>query len=731
MLSSILGFPRIGKNRELKFAVEKYWKQELSESQFLEKCKEIRREHFEVVSTDIVPCNDFSMYDQVLDHMILFGMIPAQYQKLQGLELYFAMARGLQSGNVDVPAMEMKKWFDTNYHYIVPRVSRQSQFKLNPAKILSEFLECRDLNKSARPVIIGPITMMLLSRNEDDSDKYQLVDQLVPLYKQLFQLLKDNGCTMVQCDEPALVMDLPQSALDKFQCYSELNAILPVTLTSYFGSIANRVELLNNLSIDKLHVDMTKNEWSILTKLNHPVVLGVVNGRNIWKSNLNEFLTNINQYSNIVEVSTSCSLLHVPYSLEGDHEMPCLNLMAFATEKLQELSQLKDAVNNKNGTQFESVKPDASRVDQRVQLKLQQISPDMFCRQSPFPVRYKMQQDLLKLPLYPTTTVGSFPQTKEVRQKRLQFKKGQIDEAEYKSFLKSEIKKCVEIQEQIGLDVLVHGEFERTDMVEHFSNFMTGYTSSKNGWVQSYGSRCVKPPVLYGDISRKEPMTLEMTKYAQSLTNKPVKGMLTGPVTCLQWSFVRDDQTRESTAYQLALAILEEVQDLEKAGVKIIQIDEPAIREGLPLRQCDWDAYLKWSINAFLLATTGVKDSTQIHTHMCYSDFQDIFSAIKRMDADVLSIEFSRSDSKLLQVFKSSEYHSGIGPGVYDIHSPRVPTVKEMKLQLVNAKKYLDPKVIWTYPDCGLKTRGWEETIKALTNMVQVAKEMRQEEQTA
>jgi len=758
-----LGFPRIGANRELKKLVENYWNRKIDENGLLAGAKAIRAEHWQIqlkagIAQGHIPSNDFSFYDQVLDHLHLFGVIPPKYQGLNGeLETYFAMGRGLQREGVDVPAMEMKKWFDTNYHFIVPRFTQNQSFTLSAhPKPLVEFLEAKALGIQTRPVLLGPISLLHLGRPLSGEQPFdavpQLLERLIPIYTDLLTQLVQAGAEWVQFDEPILSLDLDVASYQKYyeRCYGQLKEVsgLKVLIANYFGRIGDNLKIISGCNIDALHVDLVRAPEEIddvllaVSQREWIVSLGVVNGRNIWKADLAAEINQVHRAVGLlggerVFVAPSCSLLHSPHSLASETKMDkaILDWLAFATEKLTEIVTITKAVRDGEESVKEQLEANRKSIEARrtstlihdpeVQSAISAITPNMFTRKSPFPARYAAQQVKLKLPAFPTTTVGSFPQTKEVRVARQKLKKGEWTEEEYDAFVKKEIDECVKWQTEVGIDVLVHGEFERNDMVEYFGECLKGYVFSQNGWVQSYGSRCVKPPIIYGDVSRPNAMTVYYSGYAQSQTPLPMKGMLTGPVTMLQWSFVRDDQPRKLTTYQLALAIRREVQDLESAGIPVIQIDEPAIREGLPLRRTDWNEYLQWAANAFLLSSTGVEDSTQIHTHMCYSDFNDIFPTIQALDADVITIENSKSDLKLLSAFKTFHYTNAIGPGLYDIHSPRVPTVEEMQERLRLMLQYLEKELVWVNPDCGLKTRGWKETKEAVARMCEVAKNAR------
>ncbi|KAI8815704.1 cobalamin-independent synthase [Fimicolochytrium jonesii] len=754
-----LGFPRMGGNRELKKLVENYWSGKLDQKALLAGAKNLRAEHWTIqkqagVQDGHIPSNDFSFYDQVLDHLLLFNVIPQKYQGLQfPLEAYFAMGRGLQKEGVDVPAMEMKKWFDTNYHFIVPEFTENQQFKLATRKPIEEFQEAKALGIKTRPVILGPITFLRLGKaaKGQNFDPISLLDRLLPVYEELLRELASAGAEWVQLDEPVLTFDLPAEFKDLYaKAYKKLSGIngIKLLVANYFGRLGDNLEIVADLPINALHVDLVRapEELDAVLKVAQDkdfiLSLGLINGRNIWKADLDAAIATAHRAvgllgSDRVLVAPSCSMLHTPHSLEAEVKMDkqILDWLSFSVEKLHELVVVAKAVDN--GEDSVKAALDANRKsmnarrtsplihDKVVQGEMKAVTEDMFKRQSPFPTRAAAQQAKLNLPSFPTTTVGSFPQTKEVRVARQKLKKGEWTVEEYDKFIKEETIKCIRFQESVGLDVLVHGEFERNDMVEYFGENLKGYVFSQNGWVQSYGSRCVKPPIIYGDVSRPNPMTVYWSTFAQEQTKKAMKGMLTGPVTMLQWSFVRDDQPRRDTAFQLALAIRKEVQDLEKAGIPVIQIDEPAIREGLPLRRSDWAAYLHWAARAFLLSSTGVKDDTQIHTHMCYSDFNDIFSTIQALDADAITIENSKSDLKLLTAFEKFGYTNGIGPGLYDIHSPRVPSEEEMRERLAEMLKYLRKELVWVNPDCGLKTRGWPETERALSNMCRVAESFR------
>ncbi|CAJ0863317.1 12166_t:CDS:2 [Entrophospora sp. SA101] len=746
VIATNLGFPRMGANRGLKTLVEGFWSGKNNETTLLDDAKKLREEHWLLqknAGLDHIPSNDFSFYDQVVDHSYAFGVIPARYKNLNpGLETYFAMCRGLQKPGVDVAACEMKKWFDTNCEY--------QEFTLNSAKIISEYKEAKALGIETRPVILGPVTYLLLGKPTRDApqgfEPIQLLSKLIPLYEKLLSELANAGATWIQMDEPCLVLDLPSTFKKEYasayNALTKVSAQLKILVATYFDHIGTNLDFIIDTPINAIHIDLVRAPGQLEPILNRlpatvSLSLGLINGRNIWLANLDAVLAEAQKAvtalgSERVFIAPSCSLLHTPHSIQGEKKIDSeiLGWLSFAVEKIKEVVTISSVLADGDQTKLEANRKlvQARKISSRihnpvVKQKMKELTPDMFKRKSVFSERQIKQKQKLNLPSFPTTTVGSFPQTKEVRAIRAKLKKGSVDQSQYDSFIKEEIEKCIRFQEEIGIDVLVHGEFERNDMVEFFGENLQGYVISQNGWVQSYGSRCIKPPIIFGDVSRPKAMTLEIIKYAQSLTKKPMKGMLTGPVTMLQWSFVRDDQPRKDTTFQLALAILEEVKDLEDAGISVIQIDEPAIREGLPLRKKDWDEYLKWAVDAFLLSSTGVDDSTQIHTHMCYSDFNDIFEAIQRLDADVITIENSRSDLKLLNAFDKHGYTNEIGPGLYDVHSPRVPSQEELKDRLQEILKYISKNLIWVNPDCGLKTRGWPEVKAALKNMTDVAKE--------
>ncbi|MFP3979654.1 5-methyltetrahydropteroyltriglutamate--homocysteine S-methyltransferase [Marinobacter sp. KMM 10035] len=751
-----LGYPRIGARRELKFALEALWNGQSSEQALQETAAELRAQNWqEQAGLALAPVGDFSLYDQVLDMSATLGNLPERASVHAGSQLdeYFRVARGRSpsdSACCSVHAGEMTKWFDTNYHYIVPEFSADTSFSLNADRILVQLAEARAQGVNTKPVIIGPVTYLWLGKAKDESDRLKLLDKLLPVYTELLAKLADAGAEWVQIDEPALVTELDADWKHAFiLAYHELKtAPVKLLLTTYFGELRENLQLACELPVAGIHLDAINaaNEVSQLADWlpAHKVLsLGVINGRNIWKTDLNATLDLLEplkeKLGERLWLAPSCSLLHVPVDLESETTLDdeVRNWLAFARQKLQELNTLAKALDEGRGAVAKELAANQNAIESRRQSSrvhnpavaeaLSAITPEHGQRKSPFSTRSKLQQERFKLPAYPTTTIGSFPQTPEIRAVRKEFRQGNLSQQDYTARIHEEIAYCVEQQEALGLDVLVHGEAERNDMVEYFGEQLEGYVFSRFGWVQSYGSRCVKPPILFGDITRPNAMTVDWTKYAQSLTDKPMKGMLTGPVTILNWSFVRDDQPRKDTCLQLALAVREEVQDLEKAGVGIIQIDEAALREGLPLRQSDWNNYLEWAIEAFRISANGVQDDTQIHTHMCYSEFNDIIGAIARMDADVITIETSRSAMELLDAFKGFEYPNDIGPGVYDIHSPNIPRVAQVTDLMSKAAERIPAERLWVNPDCGLKTRRWEEVKPALEAMVAAARELREQ----
>ncbi|WP_339923957.1 5-methyltetrahydropteroyltriglutamate--homocysteine S-methyltransferase [uncultured Cyclobacterium sp.] len=766
MQTHILGYPRIGSKRELKKACEQYWSGKISPQELAEAGREIRFQNWKTqqeIGINLIPVNDFSFYDQVLDMSLTVGAIPDRYlpllekTNLSPLDHYFAMARGYQKDGLDITAMEMTKWFDTNYHYLVPEFTEKQRFKYRSSKVVEEFKEAKSQGINAKPVLIGLVTYLLLGKEKTSGfDKIDLIHDLLPVYLEILKDLENNGAEWIQFDEPFLGLDLSEKEKDAFEMvYQTIRKAFPklkILLATYFEGLNDNINLALSLPICALHLDLVRNPAQLEAVLPQfpeklSLSLGLVDGRNIWKNDFNNSLKVINKVSHIlgkerVMLAPSCSLLHVPYDLDAETQEEILlpeikQWMAFAKQKLTEVVLLQElSLPNPHRDSLLKLKANQAAIASRensslihnetVKLKETAISPSDDKRDSGYASRRTLQQKLLKLPSLPTTTIGSFPQTGEVRKWRSQFRKGFIDSKTYENLLKEATEKVIRKQEEIGLDVLVHGEYERNDMVEYFGEQLAGFTFSQFGWVQSYGSRCVKPPIIYGDVFRPEQMTVFWSAYAQSLTKKHVKGMLTGPVTILQWSFVRNDQPRSQTCRQIALAIRDEVSDLEKAGIKIIQIDEPAIREGLPLRKSEWETYLAWAVEAFRLASSGVSDTTQIHTHMCYSEFNDIMPSIAAMDADVITIECSRSQMELLDAFADFKYPNEIGPGVYDIHAPRVPSQQEMVQLIKKAQDVIPTAQLWVNPDCGLKTRQWEETEKALKLMVDAAKELRE-----
>ena len=750
-----LGFPRIGARRELKFAQEAFWKGRINEEDLQITGADLRRRHWQNQRPlDRVPVGDFSFYDQILDMSVTLGNLPERVNDTKGSELdrYFRVARGRsgqESACCGVQAGEMTKWFDTNYHYIVPEFHQNTRFRLNGNRLIDQIDEARAQGLTPKPVIIGPVTYLWLGKAKDDSDRLLLLESLLPVYSELLELLADRGVEWVQVDEPALVTDLDADWRHAFSlAYHHLKTSTPKLLvTTYFGELRENLQLACELPVAGLHLDAISAPQEVPRVVDwlpphKQLSLGVINGRNIWRSDLEKTLDWLEpvyeKLGNRLWLAPSCSLIHVPVDLTSEDKLDpeIRSWLAFAVQKLDELKTLATALSNGRAAVREQLAESTVAVNSRatseqvhsasVQARLADVSPALGQRQSRFPDRIAIQQRKLGLPRFPTTTIGSFPQTRDIRQTRLQFRKGELTEPQYNARIREEVRRCIVEQEALGLDVLVHGEAERNDMVEYFGEQLDGYAFSQFGWVQSYGSRCVKPPILFGDISRPKAMTVEWIRYAQSLTKKPLKGMLTGPVTILNWSFVRDDQPRRETCLQLALAIREEVLDLEASGARIIQIDEAALREGLPLRQSDWKNYLDWAIESFRISANGVRDETQIHTHMCYSEFNDIIEAIARMDADVITIETSRSDMQLLDAFRGFHYPNDIGPGVYDIHSPNIPDSEQIRSLMIKAAERIPAERLWVNPDCGLKTRQWEEVRPALKGMVAAARELRE-----
>lgn len=776
-----LGFPRIGAQRELKFALEAYWRGDSSRDELIGVGAALRRRHWaQQARLDFTPVGDFSFYDHVLDMSFTLGHLPERVRGFKGHELdnYFRVARGrsadraaaqLGQGNAErshaghnhnnedhagaeccpVTAGELTKWFDTNYHYIVPEFDSTTTFDLNASRLLSQLREAHAQGVKAKPVIIGPVTYLALGKARNASDRLALLARLLPVYEALLEQLAEAGAQWVQIDEPILVTELAADWQQAFRTAYEALATTPVKLllTTYFGRLGGNLALVAELPVAGVHLDAVSAPDEVAPLIAHlnadqVVSLGVVNGRNVWKADLNALLDTLEPVATALGdrlwLAPSCSLLHVPVdlALETELDAQLRSWLAFATQRLDELHMLATALNEgraivqhelaRNRKDLESRRTSARVRRQAVQNAVAAVTPALGTRRSRYGKRAVAQAERLALPLFPTTTIGSFPQTETIRRARRLHRSGQLSASEYRQAMHAEIERCIRAQEALGLDVLVHGEAERNDMVEYFGEQLDGFAFSRNGWVQSYGSRCVKPPILYGDVQRTSPMTVQWIRYAQSLTDKPVKGMLTGPVTMLNWSFVRDDQPRSVTCLQIALAIREEVLDLERAGVQIIQIDEAALREGLPLRRQEWKTYLRWAIDAYRVAANGVDDATQIHTHMCYSEFNDIIASIADMDADVITIETSRSDMELLQAFETFTYPNAIGPGVYDIHTPNIPEKDTIIDRVQKASRYIAPRRLWVNPDCGLKTRRWEEVTPALRNMVEAAQELRE-----
>ena len=754
-----LGFPRIGAQRELKFALESYWQGRSSRGDLLAVGAQLRQRHWrDQAALDWVPVGDFSFYDQMLDMSFTLGHLPERVRSFPGdaLDNYFRVARGRSAQGGDdhaaccdgVAAAEMTKWFDTNYHYIVPEFTATTEFTLDAGGLLAQLAEARAQGVKAKPVIIGPVTYLALGKAKDGSDRLALLPRLLPVYAQLLDALAAHGAEWVQVDEPILVTELDADWQHAFNlAYHHLKSCRArLLLATYFGPLQENAYLAAHLPVAGLHVDAVRGRDDVGPLLNllpaHKVLsLGVIDGRNIWKTDLHATLDWLEpiaaRLGERLWIAPSCSLLHVPVDLCSETQLDAdvLTWLAFALQKLDELQVLATALDqgraaveakltvNRLALALRRTSPRVHRP--AVQAAVSKIDAQLGQRTQPHARRAPLQAQRLKLPLFPTTTIGSFPQTPQIRQARRRFKAGQISQADYQAAMHAEIERSVREQEALGLDVLVHGEAERNDMVEYFGEQLEGYAFSQSGWVQSYGSRCVKPPILFGDIHRPRPMTVEWIRHAQSLTRKPMKGMLTGPVTMLNWSFVRDDQPRSLTCQQLALAIRDEVLDLERAGIQVIQIDEAALREGLPLRKARWQEYLDWAVACFRIAANGVRDETQVHTHMCYSEFNDILASIAQMDADVITIETARSDMALLDAFDAFNYPNEIGPGVYDIHSPNIPTQEHIVQLMRRAAERIPAERLWVNPDCGLKTRQWPEVVPALANMVAAAKALR------
>ncbi len=754
-IAANLGFPRIGSSRELKRALEDHWSGRTSRSELTSVARSIRRANWEMqarAGIDHIPSGDFSLYDHVLDTAVMLGAVPKRFARLGGadeLDRYFAMARGAEAADETIPAMEMTKWFDTNYHYIVPELEDGMELHLASSKVVDEFFEAKELGILTRPVILGPVSFLLLAKSRGGSRApLAWLDRVLPVYERILAQLHEAGADWVQIDEPCLVLDLDEAERAAYgEAYQRLgNSNVRVCLATYFGGLGENLATALDLPVAALHLDLVRAPEQLEAALDRVperlvLSLGVLDGRNVWRTDLDAALDKLSLAASRLGpdrlmVAPSCSLLHVPVDLDGEEELDdeLRGWLAFGKQKLHEVSILVRALREGREAVESELAESRRRVKGRhtsprihvpaVAAREQAVRAEMLER-APFADRSVKQADALALPLLPTTTIGSFPQTKELRRARAAFRSGSLSRPDYDATIRGLIQDAIHFQEKAGLDVLVHGEFERNDMVEFFGERLSGFAFTRNGWVQSYGSRCVKPPIIYGDVARPRPMTVAWTVYAQSLTHRPVKGMLTGPVTMLQWSFVRDDQPRERTCRQLALAIRDETLDLEAAGVQVIQIDEPAIREGLPLRSAERGEYLRWAVEAFRLASSGVREETQIHTHMCYSEFDDIIDAVARMDADVLSIETSRSDMELLDTFGRTGYPNAVGPGVYDVHSPVVPETDAIEALLLKALDVLAPDQLWVNPDCGLKTRRWEEVRPAMVAMVGAARRLR------
>ncbi|WP_227728648.1 5-methyltetrahydropteroyltriglutamate--homocysteine S-methyltransferase [Yersinia proxima] len=755
ILNHTLGFPRVGLKRELKKAQESYWAGNSTQEELLNVGRELRARHWQQqqqAGVDLVPVGDFAWYDHVLTTSLLLGNVPERHQNADGsidLDTLFRIGRGRAPTGTPAAAAEMTKWFNTNYHYMVPEFQQGQQFKLGWTQLLDEVDEALALGHKIKPVLLGPVTYLWLGKVKGEQfDRLSLLQDILPVYQQVLGELAKRGIEWVQIDEPALVLELPQEWLDAYQpAYQVLQGQVKLLLTTYFDSIGHNLDTIRALPVQGLHVDVVAGQDDI-AELNATLPqewllsLGVINGRNVWRADLSHWFERLQPLVNSrpLWLGSSCSLLHSPIDLSEETRLDAevKSWFAFALQKCAELALLTQALNAPSEAKLAELaaysapiraRRASSRVhNPQVEQRLAAITAQDIERQLPYEARATAQRKRFNLPAWPTTTIGSFPQTTEIRGLRLDFKQGRLDGKNYRTGISEHIKQAITEQERLGLDVLVHGEAERNDMVEYFGEHLDGFVFTQNGWVQSYGSRCVKPPVIIGDISRPEAITVEWAKYAQSLTDKPVKGMLTGPVTILCWSFPREDVSRETIAKQIALALRDEVEDLEKAGIGIIQIDEPALREGLPLRRADWQAYLQWAVDAFKLNAAVAQNDTQIHTHMCYCEFNDIMDSIAALDADVITIETSRSDMELLESFEDFSYPNEIGPGVYDIHSPNVPNVEWIEALLRKAAQRIPAERLWVNPDCGLKTRGWPETRQALANMVLAAQRLREEQ---
>lgn len=755
MKTSIIGYPRVGVLRELKFATEKYFRNEITVQDLQQTAKTIRKNQWEIQKRsglDFIPSNDFSFYDNFLDTAVMLNVVPKRYLNLglSPLDTYFAMARGYQGKKGDVKALAMKKWFNTNYHYMVAEIDDQTEIKLCAQKLFNEYEEAKKLGIHTKPVVIGPFTFLKLTKYMGTKTPGDFAEDMIKAYSELLVKYNEFGGGWIQFDEPYLVYDLTSDDISLFQSLYE--KVLQskgkgkVLLQTYFGDIRDVYQEVVHLNFDGIGLDFIEGKKTVDLILENGfpkdkiLFAGVINGKNIWKNNYEKTLDILSGLKNNkidIVINTSCSLLHVPYTLKNEEKLAeeYTKHFAFAEEKLAELEELKLLEQAKDFTKETAYQKNLAlfhgrihSFDEKVRQRVEEIKEDDFVRLPEFKEREKIQKKVFALPLFPTTTIGSFPQTKDVKANRMNFRKGRISKEEYIEFNRKKIAECIKLQEEIGLDILVHGEFERNDMVEYFGEQLNGYVFTEKAWVQSYGTRCVKPPIIWGDVSRSRPMTVEWSLYAQSLTSKPMKGMLTGPVTILNWSFPREDISLKESVYQIALAIRDEVLDLEKNGIRVIQVDEAAFREKLPLRKSVWySEYLDWAVPAFRLVHSGVKADTQIHTHMCYSEFKDIIPAIDQMDADVITFEASRSDLVILDFLKENNFQTEVGPGIYDIHSPRVPSVEEMKSALKKMCSKIDVSKLWMNPDCGLKTRGNVETKASLENMVEAAKQVREE----
>ena len=751
----ISGYPRIGQQRELKKALEQYWSGESKLDELEATGRQLRQTHWQTqqdAGLDLLSVGDFAFYDQVLNLSLMLGVVPKRFHsalEAPDLDLGFYMARGQIAGHESVAACEMTKWFDTNYHYLVPELQPNQRFQLKAERLLGEVEEAKALGQALKVVLVGPLTYLWLGRLQGEGQKLDLLDVLLDAYVPLLQQLAEAGVAWVQLDEPILALDLPPDWRQAFEStYNRIQSVaVKKLLAVYFGGLGEQLGMVAHLPVDGLHLDAVSAPESLIALVDRlpaykVLSAGVVDGRNVWASDLTALTAQLaplaQQLGERLWLGSACSLQHVPHDLQLETQLDeqVKSWLAFARQKLDELQLLKHQLQGTLSPAMQAAfqanqaaiqdRAHSDRIHRpEVAKRLKALGASDRRRLSNYPRRAQLQKQQWDLPLFPTTTIGSFPQTEAIRQARLAYRQGRLSQADYEQRMKTEIHYCIEQQEALGLDVLVHGEPERNDMVEYFGEQLDGVAISRFGWVQSYGSRCVKPPIIYGDVQRPQPMTVAWSEYAQSLTSRPVKGMLTGPVTCLQWSFVRNDLPVKQVCEQLALALRDEVQDLEKAGIRVIQVDEPALREGLPLRRAEQAEYLRWAVDAFCLTTAGVADGTQIHTHMCYSEFNDIIEAIAALDADVITIETSRSNMNLLQAFEDFAYPNEIGPGVYDIHSPNTPTVEWMQGLIKKAAEKIPPERLWVNPDCGLKTRRWTEVTPALTNLVKAAQQLR------